>query len=97
MVLWANVEILYTAADTLSPRVCIRVPLPYAEAESEAQRHDLALRAARQLIDHACVSLGPVETPTGESQEMTKDTVLEGLTQELGLTEPRTKPARKTG
>jgi hypothetical protein len=95
-VLWASVEILY-ASESVTPRVSIRVPLPWSESDSEVQRQDMALRFARQLIDHACIAMGsavPVsETPSGILQ----GTVLEGLSQELGLTAPTSKPLRKRG
>lgn len=92
-VLWANVEILYTS-ESLTPRVSIRVPLPWSESDTEPQRKDLALRFARQLIDHACVAMG---TPAAEAPAGVADagTVLEGLSQELGLVAPTTRPLRK--
>jgi len=56
VVLWASVELVY-ASPGASPKVTIRVPLPWSPEESEAERSHLALRAARQLIDHACVAM----------------------------------------
>ena len=94
VVLWASVELVY-ASPGASPKVTIRVPLPWSPEESEAERSHLALRAARQLIDHACAAMTSAqsETPPG----ILEGTILEGLSQELGISQPTTRPARKAG
>jgi hypothetical protein len=94
VVLWASVELVY-ASPGASPKVTIRVPLPWSPEESEAERSHLALRAARQLIDHACVAMTPAASETAPG--MLEGTILEGLSQELGISQPTTRLARKAG
>jgi hypothetical protein len=53
----------------------------------------MALCFARQLIDHACVAMVP--SPADNDPGILEGTVLEGLAQELGISEPKTKPSRK--
>jgi hypothetical protein len=81
---WGSVEITYSL-EGLEPRVTIRVPVPAFETESDEQRRSEALRRARKLIDHACVAMeaGP-QASIGE--------VLEGISEELGLLPPTTRP-----
>jgi len=88
--LWAKLDIAY-AASGLTPSLTMRVPVPFRENDSEAYRKEMALRAARQLIDHACVArqLG-AEAPAQEAPE-----ILAGLAQELGIVAPTTRPPRK--
>jgi hypothetical protein len=86
-VAWATVAITYVSGG-VEPTLAIRVPVPAEEADKERE----ALRRARQLIDHACTFPGlaqPVSAPG-----ILEDTVLEGVTQELGITPPATRPGR---
>jgi hypothetical protein len=85
-VAWATVSITYVSG-ALEPTLAIRVPVPWNEPDKERE----ALRLARRLIDHACTFPGL----TGTSPDMLQDTVLEGLTQELGFTPPTTRPTRR--
>jgi hypothetical protein len=85
-VVWATVAITYASGD-LEPTLAIRVPVPASERDARNE----ALRRARQLIDHARTTL-PITTAPGSHQPgILKDTVLEGISQKLGLTEPTTK------
>jgi len=93
-ILWANVEILYTSA-SLQPRVSIRVPLPWSETDTDTQRRDMALQFARQLIDHACVAIAPTAPVLEKRSGILEGTVLEGISQELGIAEPTAKPVKK--
>ena len=85
-VAWATVAITYVSGG-VEPTLAIRMPVPWNEQDKERE----ALRCARRLIDHACTFAGL----TGTSPDMLQDTVLEGLTQELGITPPTTRPARR--
>jgi len=92
---WATVEILY-AAEQFQPTVLIRVPVPWTKDTSDEDLRALALRFARQLIDHACVMVPPAAETEG-SPGVLEGTVLEGVSQELGITDPSTKPRRQRG
>ncbi len=87
-VAWATVAITYVSGD-LEPTLAIRVPVPWGEPDKRRE----ALRRARQLIDHACVASG-LNAAAPEPPGVLEDTLLEGLSQELGISEPTTKPAR---
>jgi hypothetical protein len=91
---WATVEILY-AADQFRPTVSIRVPVPWKKTDTDDQLRALALRYARQLIDHACVAMVPTAPDSESNADLLEGTVLEGLSQELGISEPVTKPRRQ--
>lgn len=95
-VAWANVDIHY-ASGGVEPSLTIRVPVSWSDSESAADRQAQALRRARQLIDHACTSpaLAP-ETPAGQAGVL-EGTALEGLSQELGIRPPTTRPAKGRG
>ena len=85
---WATVAITYVSGG-VEPTLAMRVPVPWSEQDKERE----ALRRARQLIDHAGAFPGlaqPVAAPG-----VMEDTVLEGLAQELGMTPPTTRPARR--
>jgi hypothetical protein len=85
-VFWATVEIQYTLAG-LAPAVSIRVPVEcQADIGSEACRRQ-ALQGARSLLNHAC---GAPAFSAADTEPL-----LEGLAQELGLTPPSTRPARR--
>jgi hypothetical protein len=86
---WATVAITYVSGG-VEPTLAIRVPVPAVEPDRERE----ALRRARQLIDHACTFSGLNVAQPATSPGMLEDTVLEGLSQELGISEPRTR-ARK--
>lgn len=88
-VAWATVAITYVSGD-LEPTLAIRVPVPWGEADKRRE----ALRRARQLIDHACTASGLNMVQPAETPGILEDTVLEGLSQELGIAPPATKPAR---
>ena len=85
-VVWATVAITYVSGG-VEPSLAMRVPVPWSEPDKERE----ALRRARRLIDHACTFPGL----TGTSPDILQDTVLEGLTQELGITSPTSRPTRR--
>ncbi len=85
-VAWATVAITYVSGG-LEPTLAIRVPVPWAEPDRQRE----ALRRARQLIDHACGFSGLNEPPP----DLFAETVLEGLSQKLGISPPATRPARR--
>jgi hypothetical protein len=96
-VLWATVRLDYVLAG-MSPRLDIRVPIPYEAEQTDAERARQALRNARLLIDHACQSSGiQAEKSLNVTQivEQLIPTSVEGLAQELGLAKPATRPNRK--
>jgi hypothetical protein len=90
---WGTVEIFYVC-DGLEPQVMIRVPVPIYETQSDEERRSEALRRARKLIDHACVTMEPSPAESPSAGEM-----LEGLSEELGILPPTTKPkqSRRAG
>jgi hypothetical protein len=95
-ILWATVRIAYTLAG-LAPTVDIRVPIPFEASETETERRAQALRSARLLIDHACRAAGivPEETSGDPVDALIADVVpsaLEGVSQELGISEPTAGP-----
>ncbi len=85
-VAWATVAITYVSGG-VEPTLAIRVPVPWAEPDKERE----ALLRARQLIDHACTSPG-LARPS--SPGLLEGTMLEGLTQELGIAEPTRSTTR---
>ena len=101
-IVWATVRIEYTLSG-LAPLVTIRVPVPYKEGDSEMERRAEAIRCARQLIDHACraAGVGAAEPETADDNslenaiEAVTPSVLEGITQELGLAKPTRQPRQK--
>ncbi len=86
-VAWATVAITYVSGG-VEPTLAIRVPVPWSEADKERE----ALRRARQLIDHACTFPGLAQQVS--SPGILEGTALEGLAQELGISEPKTQPNR---
>jgi hypothetical protein len=86
-IVWATVAITYVSGG-VEPTLALRVPVPWEEQNKERE----ALRRARQLIDHACTFPGLNLVESGPA--MLQDTVLEGLSQELGMSPPTTRPAR---
>jgi hypothetical protein len=90
---WATVQIDYAMAG-LSPSVTIRVPVSVDQGAGEAELHSQALRNARLLIDHACRAsgIGNEEPAAGPVQSLIAE--MEGLAQELGLSDPTTRPKR---
>lgn len=88
--LWATVRIAYTLQG-LSPDIAIRVPISWNAQDSQEQRRDQALRAARQLIDHACRAVAPADVESDSLEDIIR-TPLEGIAQELGLTNPTSHP-----
>jgi len=96
-VLWATVRLDYLLAG-MSPRLDIRVPIPYGAEQTDAERTRQALRNARLLIDHACQASGiQAEKPLDPTQivEQLIPTPLEGLSQQIGITNPPTRAGRK--
>lgn len=100
-IVWATVKMEYTLAG-LTPAVTICVPVPWKAEESQDERRAQALRCARQLIEHACraAGVGPAE-PVSEGSaaesiiEATMPSGMEGLAQELGLSEPTRQPKKQ--
>lgn len=97
-VIWADVRIDYILSG-LFPRVTIRVPVPWNANETIDQRRAKALRCARDLIDHACRAsgVGPQESEqpatTSDAIGESRSSVLDGLSQELGLAAPTAQPS----
>lgn len=91
LVAWATVAITYASGD-LEPTLAIRVPVPWSHEDKKRE----ALSRARQLIDHACTASGLNMVAPPAAPGIMEDTVLEGLPQELGISEPTTKAGRKT-
>ena len=90
--IWATVRIVYTL-EGLSPDIAIRVPIAWDEKETPDQRRAQALRAARELIDHACRAVAPAEVETVEDIiDAITPSSLEGIAQELGLAAPTSRP-----
>lgn len=97
-ILWATVRIDYAMVG-LSPHVDIRVPIPFEPGQNDAERGRQALRNARLLIDHACHSSGipPENYSTKDFQGYVAEMLpasLQGVAQELGITEPTSQPPR---
>jgi hypothetical protein len=103
-ILWADIEITYILAG-LNPTVDIRVPIPFVEGQTDAERKRQALRNARSLIDHACQIGGvqadtPVTAKVQTALEEMLPASLQGIAQELRLTEAVSEPrlrARHSG
>lgn len=95
-VIWADVQIDYLLSG-LMPSVTIRVPVPWSERDTPEERKAKALRSARQLIEHACRAAGVIE-PEAEKNvvegilEAVTPPALAGLSQELGLARPKSRP-----
>jgi hypothetical protein len=70
----------------------IRVPIEWDGNASDEAKRDLALRRARDLLDHACNAPGLARTTSAKMQPGEVVPPLEGLAQELGLSDPTTKP-----
>jgi hypothetical protein len=96
-VIWADVRIDYILAG-LTPSVTIRIPVPWREGDTPEARKSMALRCARELIDHACIAAGipspPIPTPGFRDTIADALPALEGVAQELGLAEPSTQPKK---
>lgn len=97
-IVWADVAIDYVLSG-LFPRVIIRVPVPWRPNDTVDQRRSMALRCARELIDHACRASGiGTQEPDQDSMsiydriESMTPPVLEGAMQELGLATPTPRP-----
>jgi hypothetical protein len=93
---WATVDILY-AAGQLRPTVSIRIPVPWAKTDTDDDLRSSALHHARQLIEHACETMVPAAPATNGGPGVLEGTVLEGLSQELGLSDSVTTPRRHGG
>ena len=102
-VIWATVEILYSL-EGMSPHIAIRLPFTRTDdVGSEACRAQ-TMGAARALLSHACSAPGMVGLGKTENRSFSADIdhdtepfrlhALEGITQELGLTKPTSKPVR---
>jgi hypothetical protein len=88
-VAWATVAIAYISGG-VEPTLAIRVPVPWTEPDKKRE----ALRRARQLIDHACTFPQLNVAQPASSPGVLENTMLEGLSQELGISEPKTRPSR---
>lgn len=100
MMVWAEVQIAYTLSD-LEPIVSIRVPIPWNDGDTPAERKGRTLRYARHLIDHACRA-GGVGAHERAEASMIEDAVdaiappaYAGLAQELGLAKPANEPRQQ--
>jgi hypothetical protein len=98
-VIWSDVRIDYVLPSGQTPQVMIRVPILWSPYETTDQRRAIALRCARELIDHACRASGlgsqGVATDDGTSADALESitpSALEGVAQELGLAALTTKP-----
>lgn len=88
---WAVVDLTYSASG-VGAEMTIRVPVEWdGNASAEAKR-DLALRRARELLDHACNAPGLARAASSKMPPADLTGPLEGLAQELGFSEPTTEP-----
>lgn len=88
---WAAVDLSYSASG-VGAEMTIRVPIEWDGNASEEAKRDLALRRARDLLDHACNAPGLVRATSSKMPPADITHPLEGLAQELGLREPSTTP-----
>jgi hypothetical protein len=76
--------------------------VPWQAHDGAEQRKSAALRAARELIDHACraTAVQPVQLEEPGISAVIEDVLppaLEGVMQELGLAAPQTKSRKRAG
>jgi len=90
---WAMVDLSYSTSG-IGAEMTIRVPIAWDGDASEAAKRDLALRRARDLLDHACNAPGLARAASSKMPPGEVSGPLEGLAQELGLSEPTTTPTR---
>jgi hypothetical protein len=88
---WASVELTYSAVG-VGAEIRIRVPIEWDANASDEAKRDLALRRARDLLDHACNAPGLSRAVSAKMEPAELTSPLEGLAQELGLGEPTAKP-----
>jgi hypothetical protein len=88
---WASVDLTYSASG-VGAEMTIRVPLEWDGNASDDAKRDLALRRARDLLDHACNAPGLARAASSKMPPADVTSPLEGLAQELGLSEPTTSP-----
>jgi hypothetical protein len=88
--LWASVTVTYAVAGLL-PSLRIHLPIIWNKGDTIEERKSLALRGARELIDHACVASGLGMEAVAASPVAD---IINGLSQELGLAEPSTQPPK---
>ena len=90
---WAAVDLTYSA-NGVGAEMTIRVPIEWDGNGSDEAKRDIALRRARDLLDHACNAPGLARAAASKMPAAEITNPLEGLAQELGLIEPTTKPER---
>ncbi len=88
---WAVVDLSYSASG-VGAEMTVRVPIEWDGNASDEAKRDLALRRARDLLDHACNAPGLARVSSSKMPPAEVTNPLEGLAQELGLSEPTTKP-----
>jgi hypothetical protein len=88
---WAAVNLTYFA-NGVGAEMTIRVPVVWDGNASDDAKRDLALRRARDLLDHACNAPGLARAVSSKMPPAEISSPLEGLAQELGISEPTTKP-----
>lgn len=90
---WAIVDLTYSA-NGVGAEMSIRVPIEWDGDASDDAKRDVALRRARDLLDHACNAPGLARAATSKMPPAEISSPFEGLAQELGLSEPTTRPQR---
>lgn len=88
---WAAVGLAY-CANGIGAEMTIRVPIEWDGKASEEAKRNLALRRARDLLDHACNAPGLARAACSKMAPGEIANPLQGLAQELGLSEPTTRP-----
>lgn len=88
---WASVDLTYSASG-VGAEMTVRVPIEWDGDASDDAKRDLALRRARDLLDHACNAPGLARAASSKMPPADVTSPLEGLAQELGLSEPITSP-----
>lgn len=89
--MWAVVDLSYSSSG-VGAEMTIRVPIEWDGDASEEAKRDIALRRARDLLDHACNAPGLARAASSKMAAGEIANPLEGLAQELGISEPSTKP-----
>jgi hypothetical protein len=88
---WAAVDLSYSASG-VGAEMTIRVPIEWDGNASEDAKRNLVLRRARDLLDHACNAPGLARAASSKMVPAEIASPLEGLSQELGLSEPSVRP-----
>jgi len=88
---WAMVSLTYSAAG-VGAEMTIRVPIEWDGNASDDARRDLVLGRARELMENSFNASEFARRAPGKMVAAEITSPLEGLAQELGLSEPTAKP-----